>query len=290
MIVGVTGSSGFIGSRVCRAMADAGDEVRALSRQTNRGRALDLADESIDWGGVFEGCDVVVNLAGKAHDILAGSHGDASEYWSVNAHGAARVAAGAARAGVGRFIQVSSIKVLGDSTSNGVRFRESDPPKPVGLYAESKAAGEALVRESLAETSTECAVLRLPLVMGPPYKGNLATLERAIRKGLPLPLGHPSIARRTYVRIADLEALMVRVAHAAGPLPSVLHATSAPDLTAGELARVIGREIGRRPRLVPVPAVVLKGAAAAVGRPEIAGKICDEMLVSGAATRAAVGA
>lgn len=68
-----------------------------------------------------------------------------------------------------------------------------------------------------------------------------------------------------------------------------LHARSAPDLTAGEVARMVGAEVGRRPRLVSVPPSVLKKGASLVGRPEAASKICDPMLMGDDLTRAALG-
>lgn len=83
--------------------------------------------------------------------------------------------------------------------------------------------------------------------------------------------------------------LVLRVATAEGPLPPVLHARSAPDLTAAEVARLVGENLRRRPTIVSVPPSLLKGTAKLLGRAEAASKICDPMLVSDDLTRTALG-
>lgn len=284
-LVAVTGVAGFIGTRLHDRLSEDGVEVRALDRNL----APDLGDENADWSTALTGADVVVNLAGRAHDISKGTESDASQYKAVNAQGAERVAMGAEQAGAHRFIQVSTIKVLGEEPVDGVRFRESDPLHPSGVYAESKAQGESLVQAALRGTATECVIVRLPLAIGTPFKGNLALLERAIRRGVPLPLSHRSIGKRTYVQMEDLMNLLVRLIMDPGTLPPVVHARSTPDLRAADVARLVGEEIGREPRLFPVPAQALRKAARLVGRPEYASKLCDEMLVSDELTRAALG-
>lgn len=283
--VAVTGATGFVGTRLCERLSEDGVEVRALDRS----EAPDLSDVHADWASVLDDSDVVVNLAGKAHDLRRPSKEQSSDYEIVNAEGARRLAEGAVSAGARRFIQVSTVKVLGEAPVDGVRFREFDPLRPAGIYAESKAQGERLVQDALRGTATECVVVRLPLVFGTPFKGNLALLEKAIRRGVPLPLSHWSIGKRTYVQIEDLMNLLMRLIMDPGTLPRVVHARSTPDLRAADVARLVGEEIGSEPRLFPVPAQALRNAARLVGRPEYASKLCDEMLVSDELTRNALG-
>lgn len=290
MIVAVTGADGFVGTHLCQALEGAGIAVRRLQRAGSSAMpAMDLADPGADWRMALVGADVVVNLAGLAHDVSGQTQGQAEEYMAVNAQGAERVASASASVGVRRFIQISTIKVLGEATRDGFRFREGDVLAPAGVYAESKARGEELVHAALADTGTASVVVRLPLVLGTPFKGNLAVLEKAIRRGVPLPLGHLTIGARTYVQMADLTELILTVVQFAGPLPPVLHARSTPDLTAAQVAHLVGLEIGRQPRIVSVPAGMIRRIARVAGKPEIASKLCDPMLVSDDETRRALG-
>lgn len=287
--VAVTGSTGFIGRALVAHLAGQGLNVLPIARDSLAGPSgLDMGGPSSDWAAAMSGSDVVINLAGKAHDLRRATADQAEEYRTVNALGAAHVATAAAAVGARRVVQISTAKVLGDHPMTGDRFREADPLHPVGVYAESKAEGERLVSRALARTETECVIVRLPLVFGLPFKGNLATLERAMRRGIPLPLGHPSIGKRSYVMLQDLLDLLALLIDYPQPLPEVLHARSV-DLSASQVACLIGNEIGIRPRIVSIPASALRASAAAVRRPELASKLCDEMLVSDVATRAALG-
>ena len=69
MRVAVTGSTGLIGTAVCRALADRGDGpipiVRPASKVSSPGIAWDPARDTID-AGALEGIDAVVHLAGES--------------------------------------------------------------------------------------------------------------------------------------------------------------------------------------------------------------------------------
>ena len=71
-------------------------------------------------------------------------------------------------------------------------------------------------------------------------------------------------------------------------MPDVLHVKSRPDLTAGELAELVGAEMGRKPRLIKIPASLLTLFATAVGHGEAAGKLTGAMLIADDDTRLAL--
>lgn len=290
MIIAVTGSRGLIGAALTQYLESLGHTVRRLDRTDSwDGATYDLSSADTQWWRGVEGADVAVNAAGMAHDTRTLSAQQVRTYQAVNAEGVGRWAHAAVEAGVRRLIHLSTVKVLGERPMSGDRFNETDALAPVGPYAQTKADGERQMLESLRNTNSAATILRLPLVFGTPFKGNLATLASAITKGIPLPLGHPEIGRRTYVMMPDLLDLVSRIAESEADLPPVLHARSAPDLTAGEVACLVGDELGRRPRLVRVPPPLLRNAARLLGSPEAASKICDPMLMGDDITRAALG-
>ena len=111
----LTGATGFVGRHVLRALLAGGWRVRALVRDPARLRLPtgtpedavevvlgDLADDAA-LARLMEGAEAVVHLAGlvaAAREI---------DFYAVNAEGARRLAQAAARAGVRRFVHVSSL-------------------------------------------------------------------------------------------------------------------------------------------------------------------------------------
>ena len=93
----------------------------------------------------------------------------------------------AALAGVRRFLYVSSIKAMGETTAPGRPFRPADTPRPEDAYGRAKLATERALASVAAETGLELLILRPPLVYGPGVGGNFRALLRLARSGLPLP-------------------------------------------------------------------------------------------------------
>src|SRR5580692_10100911 len=91
----VTGTSGFIGSAVSAALAEAGHSVRAASRRPN-GRAdhdhlewarLPNLEDEVDWDPLVAGMDIVVHLAAIAHR----SHAEGLDYTKANRNATAKL-------------------------------------------------------------------------------------------------------------------------------------------------------------------------------------------------------
>src|SRR3546814_3735810 len=96
-------------------------------------------------------------------------------------------------------------------------------------------------------------VLRPPLVYGPGVKGNFLALMRWIDRGRPLP--HARIDnRRSLIARANLcDAVRFALDGPAGTwLPS-----DGEDLSTPDLVRRLAAALGRRPRLLSVPAGLL---------------------------------
>ncbi|MCV5888329.1 NAD-dependent epimerase/dehydratase family protein, partial [Escherichia coli] len=80
----------------------------------------------------------IIHLAGLAH-----SHSSSlADYYSINVKGTLHLAREAVKAGVKRFVFVSSIGVNGKSTTNKPPFSHSSKEFPESPYAESKYEAE----------------------------------------------------------------------------------------------------------------------------------------------------
>jgi nucleoside-diphosphate-sugar epimerase len=272
----VAGAGGFVGGHLCRHLERSGVTVRRLGRHTPVGV---LEPSEARRTEALAGVDVVFYLAAIAHERVAGRAGEALQ--TVNVDAPLNWLRAAERAGARRFVWLSSIKVLGDVSAEPLR--PDAPYRPGDAYARSKQAAErALLGEPLTRTSL--AVVRPPLVYGPGVRGNFLALLRWAESRLPLPLGRAT-APRSLLGIGNLCDLLLRLEHDGD---GVFHVADPTDVCVAELVRQVRRLLHRPPRLMAVPATLLRRAARLVGRAEIYARLFEPLRVDGSATCASL--
>ncbi|HWC26665.1 MAG TPA: dTDP-4-dehydrorhamnose reductase [Solirubrobacteraceae bacterium] len=149
----VTGAGGMLGSAVADAAARRGHDVVACSRAQ-----LDVTDAASTRTAVVAARPrAVVNCA--AYTDVDGAESEPQRAEAVNVRGAANVAAAAAQAGA-LMIHVSTDYVFDGSKREP--WVESDPVAPLGVYGETKLAGERAV---VAATAS-CAIVRTAWLFG----------------------------------------------------------------------------------------------------------------------------
>lgn len=290
MKIFVTGATGFIGAVACDVFEKSGHIVRRGVRI-----AGDRTEHSCHYGDLEQGwsreavagVDVVVHLAARVHKVEKPYKDSLDGYRETNSAGTERLAYQAARAGVRRFVYLSSIKVHGERTLNQC-FSEADLPKPEDAYAISKwEAEQALIRIS-KETSMEIVVVRPPLVYGPGVKGNLRSLLGIVAREAPLPFGSVSNRRSLIGRdnLVDLLTLCVEHPDAAG---QVFLASDGEDVSTQELVRILAIGMERRARLVKVPPRLLRFGWALVRRQAMCDRLCGSLVVDSSKARRVLG-
>lgn len=268
MIVLVTGASGFLGRAVAAHLVSTGHEVRTLQRRPSGvtgatdvlGSITDARTVASAIDGV-DGVDGVVHLAAKVS--LAGAP---EEFRAVNIDGTRSVLDEAERAGVTRFVQVSSPSVAhAGSALAGVGAEPADPAHARGDYARTKAQSELL---ALARDSPSMAVVavRPHLVWGPGDTQLVARIvDRARRGRLPLLNSGTALIDTTYIDNAasGIGAALERARDAHGRAFVVTNGEPRPvaDLLAG-----ICLAAGVRPPRWSIPAWVGRGAGGAIER------------------------
>jgi len=290
----ITGANGFVGRALCAEAARLGFPVRGVTRHPCslprgiEGVALGDASAQTDWRFSLDRIQVVVHLAARAHVMRDRSRNPVDEFRRVNVDSTLNLARQAADAGIKRFVFVSSIGVNGLETAVGRSFSEKDLPQPHNAYAVSKWEAEQGLLGIAAESSMELVIIRPPLVYGPNAPGNFGLLMRWLQRGIPLPLG--SIHnRRSLVALENLVDLIVTcLTHPAAANQTFL-VSDGEDVSTSELLRRMGRAMGRPARLIPVPASWLKLAAAIVGKPDVAQRLCGSLQVDIEKTRRLLG-
>ena len=284
----VTGATGFVGRSVCHALAGLGFTVRAalhversLPEHVAQSVLVGDISQATDWGRALDGIDTVVHLAAKAHAM---SPALASEqYQLTNAEGTEGLVRAAVRAGVRRFVYLSSIKVNGEGLADRA-YTALDPPNPRDAYAISKWLGEKHVMEVEPTSPPARVIVRTPLVYGPGVRANFLRLLRWVEKGWPMPLGaiHNS---RSMSSIWNLTHLLTQVVDHPGAAGKTWLVSDGLDLSTPELIARIGAVMGRRVRLLPVPVALLRIGGGLFGRAEEIARLCNSLTVDIAATR-----
>ncbi|MEM7324409.1 MAG: NAD-dependent epimerase/dehydratase family protein [Actinomycetota bacterium] len=254
-LVLVTGATGFVGRPLIKHLADAGDEVVAVSRTGERidGATRSLAHTDIVSplpAEVLAGVDAVVHLAGIAH---RGRAADPSEYDRVNNLGTVAVAEAAIEAGVATFVFLSTSKVHGAVSRSP--FRAGDPFDPPDAYSAAKAAAETTLQGMTDRMRV--VSLRPPVIYGPNPKANVRLLASLAGRGLPLPAGDRT-ARRSMVHIDNLCSAVLRVIEKTdGPSGGYVLADG-PAITTPDLYRRLCKSFGTTARFVPLNGPMLR--------------------------------
>jgi|WetSurMetagenome_2_1015567.scaffolds.fasta_scaffold00106_23 nucleoside-diphosphate-sugar epimerase len=256
----VTGANGFIGSSLCKELAEADHKVRAAVR---RGMPLQNAHANIefmtvgdigsetDWTLALKGIDVIIHLAARAHMMTDTSDNPISEYRRINVEGTRRLAGAAVQAGVKRFVYLSSIKVNGEATM-GNAFREDDIPAPEDPYGLSKWETELVLRDILEKNDMGITIIRPPLVYGPGVKGNLLRLMQYVDRGFPLPLKGIN-NRRSLISLDNLVEILGLAASDALFLNQTLLVSDGEDVSTPDLVYAIAEAMGKKARLIKFP-------------------------------------
>ncbi|HEY0997098.1 MAG TPA: NAD-dependent epimerase/dehydratase family protein [Gemmatimonadaceae bacterium] len=236
MQVLVTGGTGVVGTGTVTALVRHGHRVRLLARHAREGarqwpdgvepRPGDVADPS-RVNGCAEGCEVVLHLA-----AIVEEEPPHRTFERVNVEGTRNILEEAKRAGVKRFVYVSSLGAdRGDSP-----------------YHQSKRAAEALVRDS----GLDWVIVRPGSVYGPGDE-QLSLLLRMVRTlpAVPVlsggdvqfqPLWHEDLAE-ALARVVERDDLGGRELDLAGP-----------DLTSqNDLLDRLGKLTSREPTRIPLP-------------------------------------
>jgi nucleoside-diphosphate-sugar epimerase len=281
----VTGASGFVGTALVGRLVREAWPVRACVRRSEVSlppgaqvvRQADLGPQA-QWAELLVGVTAVVHAAAHVHVMDAYGRDALAEFRRVNVGGSLALARAAAAAGVRRFVFISSVKVHGEATAPGRPFREDDPPAPMDAYGISKMEAEQALREVSAATGMELVIIRPPLVYGPGVKANFAALVRLVRRGWPLPLGAIH-NQRSLVSLDNLVDLIMTCLRHPRAADEAFLVSDGQDLSTTELVRCLGKALGRVPVLVPVPATLLRGLAAATGRSEVVQRLCGNLQV-----------
>jgi UDP-glucose 4-epimerase len=280
MLLALTGATGFIGQHLLRELPKYGYRVRVLLR---RPTSLSLQSASAVIGDLarprnmsaaLEGADAVIHSAGFTHGMSGIPEDD---YRVLNTEATINLARAARRAGIKRFVFLSSIRAQCGPRAHGI-LTEADDPRPTDAYGRSKLEAE----RALAELDIDWVSLRAALVYGAGVKGNIAELIRLARSHYPLPLGSIR-GQRSLLALENLSGAIDTVLKASGTLRRAFITADAGALTVSEMIAAMRRGLGRKPNVFPFPPVLLEALLGATRRGEIYQRISGSLVADSSA-------
>jgi nucleoside-diphosphate-sugar epimerase len=257
----VTGGTGFVGAHVVEALRARGDQVTCLVRSPARARALGWTDVRLVAGDLDDAPALRAACAGATTIFhLAGliSARDATEFMRANRDGTAHLLEAASAQPPQRFVLVSSL-AAGGPTLPGQPIDETRAPAPVTPYGHSKLAAEVVVRAM----PWPWTIVRPPLVYGERDRAVLK-LFRLARTGV-VPVFGDGSQELSVVYAGDLAQALLTAAATPAAARRLYYAAHPAVTTSRELARAVGRAVGREPRVVGLPAPLARGLLWAIG-------------------------
>lgn len=170
--ISITGASGFVGINLQLHLK----EIYSLSTMSSRYIPNQVFNIS---------SDVLIHLAGKAHDLKKVSH--PQDYYEANFELTKQLFDAFLLSKAKVFIFMSTVKAIADEVK-GV-LREDEIPNPKTHYGIAKHQAEQYILSAVLPEGKLVYILRPCMIHGPGNKGNLNLLYQLVAKRLPWPLG-----------------------------------------------------------------------------------------------------
>ncbi len=284
MRVLVTGATGFVGRALCPALVADGHEVAVTVRNSGNPAIPEKAAVHVvpdigpetEWDQALSGMDAVIHLAARVHVMEEHADDPMGEFNRINAEGTGHLARVAAKAGIGRFVYLSTVKVMGERSA--APFRETDTPRPEDAYGKSKLAGEQALASAAADSGLEPVILRPPLVYGPGAKGNFLALMKLCQAAPPLPFSTVD-NRRSTIYLGNLVDAIGHCLTGDGAVGETYFVRDGEDLSTPALIRNVAAALGRPARLFPTPSGLLRLAGAVTGKTHVISTLLSDLQV-----------
>jgi nucleoside-diphosphate-sugar epimerase len=198
----ITGVNGFVGSNLVLNLGKV-HNIYGLDIKKKKSEGL---IQTFNWCEInkIPSVDVIIHLAGKAHDTKNTSL--EKDYFDVNVGLTKIICEYFLNSQASKFIFFSSVKAVADSIG-ATSLKETFEPNPKTAYGESKLEAERIIltecgkleddnltilwddSTSVKNGNKKFYILRPCMIHGPGNKGNLNLIYNISKKRLPWPLG-----------------------------------------------------------------------------------------------------
>lgn len=262
----VTGSAGFVGSNLVRALLARGCEVHGFDRAP-----APFDDPNLRWfrgdvrdqQGLREACEGVDTIFHTAAMIETFTHAPkafAELVRSVNIEGTRTVLRVAQESGVRRLVHTSSIiTASGDAHRGG---GEATPYSTASdLYSSTKVASEQLVLAANGESGLLTCAIRPGGIYGPGERNTIiGPMIKALKQGVPIVTFGDGSTRMDYTYIDNLVDAQIRAAErlveGSAVCGQAYFVTDGDPINTGAFSRKLVSDMGLDARSIRIPSLV----------------------------------
>ena len=266
----ITGANGFLGEQVVAEAARRGHEVRALVRPTTDVTQLDwYADNRVKvtradlrsrhgLTEILRGVDCVVHLA-------AAKSGDMYSQYAGTVVATENLLSAMGEAGVRRIVGISSFAVYDYLRIPHFAVLDEDSPIESDAfdrdeYAHTKLVQERLIREHAAANGWDLVILRPGVIWG---KDNLFTARLGIQAGRKLWVRTGAYTRLPLTYVENCAEAIIMAAESNSVSGQTFNIVDDQTPTQRRFANLIRSRMDPRPRIIPVPYLLMRLIAGA---------------------------
>ncbi len=235
----LSGGTGFIGTSVLKYFKF---EVTAIYSREEENKP--------------QGEEIVIHLAGKAHDLK--NTAKSQEYYEVNTELTKKVFDAFLVSDAKVFIALSSVKAAADEVQG--ELTEDHCPNPITHYGRSKLLAEQYIFSKEIPDGKRVYVLRPCMIHGPGNKGNLNLLYKIVSKNIPWPLGAFE-NKRSFCSINNLMFIFKELIERDDIPSGIYNVADDEPLSTNELIGLIAQSQSRRPKLWNISKKFIEGVA-----------------------------
>lgn len=266
----VTGSSGFVGRHVLKRLEKGQVEFATFSHS--------------DDLGLLPNCDVVLHLAGLAHEPKIKDRDDLFKvYNDANCKYPLEVAKHSYEKGMKRFVFVSTVGVYGKRSAKAP-ITESTPKIPSEAYGVSKLSAEKKLKELSEALGFELVIVRPALVYGDGAPGNVRLLKKLVNLLPVIPIGTKS-NNRSFVSVHNLVEFLVLASEHPKASGEVFNLADDIPLSTYEFIKRIGVEVGKTPLVFSPPRMFWRILLTSVNQKKLYEQLFEDLVIDSTKAR-----
>lgn len=241
MRISITGASGFAGVNLKKYL-EKDYEIDCLSI-----RYVPMQKPSIN-------ADVVIHLAGKAHDLKKVSR--PQDYYEANFELTKQLYDVFLQSDSKVFVFMSTVKAAADEIK-GV-LTENAECNPKTHYGIAKQMAEQYILSKELPKEKRVYILRPCMIHGSGNKGNLNLLYQLVAKGLPWPLGAFE-NQRSFLSVENLCFVIKELIERTDIPSGIYNVADDESLSTNELIQLLGTSLDKTIRIWKIPPYWVKG-------------------------------